>query len=213
MDWSDFKHDKPQTTYDPNISYSSVLKKTENKTQYDSFGESATNGREPNSIGELTQKLQNIKLKKIPVQEFEKINTIPQKKPTTITTNKKNVKRSNYCYTCKPRGKVLKHIIEKSATKNVLFHFDLHKRPIILVTPTTHYKTIYEIPTDEIATLFQSIKQFCDEWNIVDYQLSFNNGQWQSHTHFHIKIKSNEKLINRLKKDHFKMHKLKENYE
>lgn len=123
---------------------------------------------------------------------------------------KKRSKRS--CYTCKPRGKVLKHIIEKSTMKNVMFHFDLHKRPIILVTPITHYTSIYEIPDNEIKSIFESIRIFCDEWNIKDYQTSFNHGKWQSHSHFHIKIKTNENIINRMKKDHFKLIKLEKNY-
>jgi hypothetical protein len=127
--------------------------------------------------------------------------------------DEKKVKiKKRHCYTCKPRGKVLKHIIEKSDIKNVIFHFDLHKRPIILVTPTNHYTNIYEISSDEIKVIFDSIKLFCEEWNIKDYQLSFNNGKWQSHSHFHIKIKTNENIINRMKKDHFKLKKLEKNY-
>ena len=130
-----------------------------------------------------------------------------------LGSEKKKKNSNRYCYTCKPRGKVLKHIIENSDIKNVMFHFDMHKRPIIIVTPITHYTNIYEIQGEVLNKLFESIKYFCTEWNIVDYQISFNNGQWQSHTHFHLKIKTNESIINRLKKDHFKLHKLHENYE
>lgn len=133
--------------------------------------------------------------------------------PTPPQSKKKESKKNKrHCYTCRPRGKVLKHIIEKSTMKNVMFHFDLHKRPIILVTPVYHYTNIYEIPPAEIENLFSSIRIFCEEWNIKDYQVSFNNGKWQSHSHFHMKIKTNENIINRMKKDHFKLHKLEKNY-
>lgn len=121
-------------------------------------------------------------------------------------------KRSNYCYTCKPRGKVLKHIIEKSELKNVVFHFDMHKRPVILVTPLYHYTNVFEIPANELKDIYNSIRLFCEEWNIKNYQLSFNNGEWQTHSHFHIKIKCPEKIVTRMKKDHFKMHKLNDQY-
>lgn len=189
MNWSEFSSGT-STEYNPTISYSSIVKK---------------------DIEDITQP---IKLKKLPLNDIIDIPTIINiNKEEKINIKKNKTKRNNYCYTCKPRGKVLKHIIEKSTMKNVMFHFDLHKRPIILVTPIKHYTNIYEIPQEEIYGLFESIRYFCNEWNIVDYQISFNNGNWQSHSHFHIKIKTNEKLINRLKKDHFKMHKLSEKYE
>ena len=132
--------------------------------------------------------------------------------------NKKEIKkdkkkgRTKYCYTCKPRGKVQKHIIERSDIKQIVFHFDLHKRPVILVTPIKHYNTLYEMPGPEVVSLFEGIRVFCDEWNIKDYQISFNNGEWQTHSHFHIKIKTNEKIINRLRRDHFLRLKLQQNY-
>ena len=126
--------------------------------------------------------------------------------------DKKNKKSRKKCYTCKPRGKVLKHIIEGTGCDNVVFHFDLHKRPIILVTPKTHYETLYEIPHEEIINIFMSIRTFCDFWKIKDYQISFNNGNWQTHSHFHIKIKMNEKIINRLRRDHFRLVSLNNNY-
>ena len=153
----------------------------------------------------ITKQPISLSFKRIPMPVLESASNLPPKKGAPKT--------NRHCYTCKPRGKVLKHVIEKSTLKNVMFHFDLHKRPIILVTPITHYNNIYEIPNTELFGIFESIKYFCDEWNIKDYQISFNNGEWQSHSHFHIKIKTNENFINRLKKDHFKMHKLHKNYE
>jgi hypothetical protein len=136
-----------------------------------------------------------------------KINTPPK-----VIIQKHNKGRNNYCYTCKPRGKVLKHIIRKDEDNGVVFHFDLHKRPLILLTPIKHYNTLYDIPNDEIMNILEGIKLFCCEWNIVDYQVSFNNGEWQTHSHFHIKIKTSEKIINRLRRDHFLRIKLQQNY-
>lgn len=128
-------------------------------------------------------------------------------------TVKRPKKRSRgYCYTCKPRGKVLKHIIRGCESPNVIFHFDLHQRPLILVTPKKHYETLYDIPTEEQIELFGSVKVFCDFWGIRDYQVSYNNGEWQTHTHFHLKIKACEKIINRLRRDHFTMQGLTNNY-
>ena len=119
---------------------------------------------------------------------------------------------SRQCYTCKPRGKVLKHIINGSNTGNIIFHFDLHKRPLILVTTKKHYESFYEIPHEEVMELFTSIKTFCEFWGIKDYGISYNNGTWQTHPHFHIKIKTNEKIINRLRRDHFALLTLNTNY-
>ena len=126
--------------------------------------------------------------------------------------NQNKKRTGNYCYTCKPRGKVLKHIIKTDTVHGVVFHYDLHKRPLILLTPIKHYGTIYDIPDQEVINIFKGIKLFCEEWNIVDYQTSYNSGEWQTHSHFHIKIKTSEKIINRLRRDHFLRIKLQQNY-
>ena len=138
----------------------------------------------------------------------------PKGPPSNLVNGfKKNNKGGKKkCYTCKPRGKVLKHIIDGTGCKDFVFHFDLHKRPIILITPSKHYENIYQIPHADIIEMLRSIEIFCDFWKIKDYQVSYNNGNWQTHTHFHIKIKANEKIINRLRRDHFQMKKLNNNY-
>jgi len=56
------------------------------------------------------------------------------------------------------------------------------------------------------------IKDFCIFWNIKDYQLSFNYGSWKTNEHFHIKIKIDDKIIERMRGDHFRRLKLQENY-
>lgn len=142
--------------------------------------------------------------------------TTPDRSAPKGTSRRKEPRERNrssrQCYTCKPRGKVLKHIISGSDAGNVIFHFDLHKRPLILVTTKKHYESFYEIPHSEVMELFTSIKTFCDFWAIKDYGISYNNGTWQTHPHFHIKIKTNEKIINRLRRDHFALLTLNTNY-
>lgn len=175
---------------------------------------------------------QNISTKSIPLNFSKKPNELEQVnsysdivkhsdlEQTTVkyekTQNKEIIqkkKRSgNYCYTCKPRGKVLKHIITTDTDHGIVFHYDLHKRPLILITPIKHYGTIYDIPDQEVINIFKGIRIFCEHWNIVDYQISYNSGAWQTHSHFHIKIKTSEKIINRLRRDHFLRIKLQQNY-
>lgn len=129
-----------------------------------------------------------------------------------IQRDRKKVRPRGYCYTCKPRGKVLKHIMRGCSTDNVIFHFDLHKRPIILATPRKHYGTLSDMPPEEQLELLGSVRVFCDFWGIRDYQVSYNCGEWQTQTHFHLKIKVCEKIVNRLRRDHFTMQGLTHNY-
>ena len=117
--------------------------------------------------------------------------------------NTSNISYIKKCYSCNPRGKVKKHIFEGCETDGFVFHHDMHKRPIILVTPKKHYSTLWELPPSEQVKLFAAVKTFCEFWNISDYQVAFNCGSWQNHDHLHIKIKINEKIINRLRRDHF----------
>jgi hypothetical protein len=117
---------------------------------------------------------------------------------------------SKRCYTCKPRGKVKKHIIGASLCDNFLFHHDMNHRPIILVTPIRHYTSIEEIY--DVKAMFVAIKDFCSFWNIHDYQVSYNCGSWKAHDHFHLKIKINEKIAGRMRGDHFRRLQLEENY-
>lgn len=133
-----------------------------------------------------------------------------QTPPQLAPINKKKSSRSR-CYTCKPRGKVEKHII--SRTKNFVFHHDMHKRPMVLITPVEHYEVITEIPSNILINMFEEISKFCEFWNIEDYQVQYNCGSWKTHSHFHAKIKTAEKIINRLRRDHFKFISLKKKYD
>jgi hypothetical protein len=109
---------------------------------------------------------------------------------------------SNKCYTCKPRGTLKDHII--SQTEHFTFNHDLFRRPIIIITTKLHYHTIYEIPNETKLQLFEDIRTFVEFWNLSDrYQLVINNGEAQTHHHFHAKIILNPTIANRMRRDHF----------
>ncbi len=80
------------------------------------------------------------------------------------------------------------------------------------MTPARHVETIYEFTPEELSDLFKSLKEFAILWNIDDYQLSFNMGKWQNHEHFHCKIRLSEKIISRMRRDHFLRLKLEDRY-
>jgi hypothetical protein len=145
--------------------------------------------------------------KKPPIPEF-----LDPSQSIKLSLIKVPVKKDNRCYTCKPRGKVKKHIINTSESGLFYFHHDMHKRPVIIMTPSRHVKTIDELKSEELIDLFKSLKKFAQFWNIDEYQLSFNSGNWQTHEHFHCKIRLSEKIINRLRRDHFCKLKLEDRY-
>lgn len=109
---------------------------------------------------------------------------------------KKHKKRSteeHECYTCNPSGKVATHIIEK--TELVTFHYDMFNRPILIATPNKHVHTIFELSADEQQQMWNDIRQFLHKHEYDDFQIYFNNGNWQTHYHFHIKIRANEEKV------------------
>lgn len=134
------------------------------------------------------------------------------KKSIDLKLIRKTNKKDTRCYTCKPRGKVKKHMINSSSSGKFVFHHDMHKRPVIIMTPARHIETIYELTPEELSDLFKSLKEFAAFWNIDDYQLSFNMGKWQNHEHFHCKIRISEKVIGRMRRDHFMRIKLEDRY-
>ncbi len=127
---------------------------------------------------------------------------------------RKPKKKDKRCYTCKPRGKVKHHVIITSDSGNFTFHHDMHKRPVIIITPTRHIEQFYELSPEEQVDFFKSLKEFTEIWNIKDYQTSINFGTWQdsNHSHLHCKIRIAEKLANRLRRDHFEKLKLEKRY-
>ncbi len=118
----------------------------------------------------------------------------------------------NRCYTCKPRGKVRKCIIGKSVCGNFIFHHDLSNRPVVMLTPIEHVVNIQDLNSDLMQKMFTSIEIFCGFWNIKDYQVSYNAGQWKSHEHFHVKIKIPDRVATKMRNDHFAKIEMEERY-
>jgi len=115
------------------------------------------------------------------------------------------------CYTCKPRGTIKEHII--SQTEHFAFNHDLFRRPMIIITSKNHYHTIYDIPDEVKIQMFEDIRVFTEFWNLSsEYQLIINNGNSQTHHHFHIKMKINDLVANRMRRDHFTRINLEKNY-
>ena len=116
--------------------------------------------------------------------------------------NQPKIQNQNKCYTCKPRGTLKDHII--SQTEHFTFNHDLFRRPLIIITTKIHYHTIYDIPDEIKLKLFYDIQQFVDFWNLSKgYQLMINNGDSQTHHHFHVKMKIDDSIANRMRRDHF----------
>ena len=123
---------------------------------------------------------------------------------------KKN-KNSNNCYTCKPRGTLKEHII--SQTDHFTFNHDLFRRPLIIITTKKHYHTLDEMPDTLKLDLFNCIKSFVGFWNLKNnYQLMINNGDSQTHHHFHVKMRIDENIANRMRRDHFNRINLEKTY-
>jgi len=62
--------------------------------------------------------------------------------------------------------------------------------------------------------LFEHIRLFVDFWNLnKNYQLMINNGDSQKHHHFHIKMKINADIANRMRRDHFTRINLEKSYD
>ena len=119
---------------------------------------------------------------------------------------------TNKCYTCNPRGTIKDHII--SETDCFTFHHDLFSRPFIIITTKVHYHDIYEIPDFIKLKLFEDVNSFVQFWNLNNnYQLIINNGNIQTHHHFHCKLKLEVESVNRMRRDHFTRINLEKTYE
>jgi len=117
----------------------------------------------------------------------------------------------NKCYSCKQRGTIKEHIISK--TDHFVFNHDIFRRPMIIITSVAHYNTIYDIPGDTLIQMFKDIQLFVNFWNLEDeYQIIINNGKIHKNKHFHIKLKINKDIANRLRRDHFERIRLEKNY-
>lgn len=128
-------------------------------------------------------------------------------------SNKRTQKCKNEktCYTCHPRSYHKRFEIKE--TDNAKFLFDVAKRPMIIVTTKKHYNNINDVPTEVLQQVLKDMKEFCDYRNIRDYSISINSGKWQTHDHFHIKMRTYERQIKIMRDDHFKYLKLKSVFE
>jgi hypothetical protein len=128
-----------------------------------------------------------------------------------VPQNRKKNQNPKKCYTCKPHGTLKEHII--SQTEYFTFNHDLFQRPLIIITSKEHYHTLYDIPENVLITLFNDIRVFVEFWNLhTNYQLIINNGESQTHHHFHVKLKIDEYIANRMRRDHFTRINLEKNY-
>tara|TARA_B100000902_G_scaffold70002_1_gene75772 strand:- start:2683 stop:3279 length:597 start_codon:yes stop_codon:yes gene_type:complete len=147
----------------------------------------------------------------------ENNSVIPERyrNPTDITAQKRLIndikknKGTRKCYTCFPKRLAKEHTFVVDSTNKVKFHFDMCNRPLIIATPFKHINTILDFDTqEETVQFFTSIKNFCNFWNIKDYQIQINHGNWQHHEHLHAKIRANEDSIHKIRQDHFKLIKM-----
>ena len=115
---------------------------------------------------------------------------------------KRRSKHDTECYTCfLPKGAVKMHII--TVNEYTSFHYDMWDRPYIIATPRYHYHTLFEMSPHEQAQLWSDIYFFMkDVMKLGDYQCLFNNGEWQTHHHLHIKIRCDEIKIKEMRRIH-----------
>ena len=113
----------------------------------------------------------------------------------------KNRKPEVECYTCfLPSGAVQKHIIEIQEFTS--FHYDMWNRPYIIATPRYHYHTLFEMEPEEQAQMWSDIFHFMKKMGFDDFQCLFNNGEWQTHHHLHIKIRCDEVKVREMRRLH-----------
>lgn len=147
------------------------------------------------------------------IEERKRIQTLQLKSNNTMEDKpiiNKVKRQKGKCYTCHPRKKVLDHTIQN--VNGVSFHHDMCNRNMIIATPNNHYTSIGEVPSEEIGLLFYEIDRFCRNWNICDYSVSYHQGSWQTHKHFHVKLKTYEHIVKRMRGDHFRMLSLQKEY-
>ena len=141
-----------------------------------------------------------------------KSSVVPEKyrKPTNVTQQRRinACYGTRKCYTCFPKRLAQEHTILYDSKAQVKFHFDMCNRPLLIATPVKHINTVAEFNTEELKEFFDGISEFCNFWNIKDYQIQINHGKWQNHEHLHAKIKANEDLIYNMRQNHFKLIKL-----
>jgi len=135
---------------------------------------------------------------------------VPPRQQPQETFKRPVRKNRRICYTCRPKPYVERFTFYN--TEHLLFHFDLIRRPYIIITPKKHVETPYDLDEKELFDLYNSVNTFCKDRNIKDYQLSTNMGAWKTHAHLHWKLKIPENICFRMKTDHFTLLHLEKNY-
>ena len=144
-------------------------------------------------------------------EELSIIPPTPAPAPFPTPASQRPVSRNkNVCYTCQPKPYVARFTFYR--TEHLLFHFDLIRRPYIIITPKEHVETPYELDQQALFDVYRSVETFCKDRNISDYQLSTNMGSWKTHAHLHWKLKIPENTCFRMKTDHFTLMYLEKNY-
>ena len=150
-------------------------------------------------------------------RQNEAVSSVPDRyrNPTDVTSQRRHIssmkknKGTRRCYTCFPKRLAKEHTFVVDTENCVKFHFDICNRPLIIATPFNHIRTLNDFETpEELKAFFGAISSFCNFWNIKDYQIQINHGDWQHHEHLHAKIRANEDSIHKIRQDHFKLIKL-----
>jgi hypothetical protein len=154
-----------------------------------------------------SERFQN-KLKRESLDKLKYAQKHPE--PIDLEHAKRKNKKNKKCYTCFPRRKIIEHIIIDTGVCQ--FHHDICNRNMLIITPLRHFSSLSEAFPNEMSAIFNDISNFCINWNITDYSITINQGDWQTHTHFHIKLKTHENTINRMRGDHFRLIKMQKEY-
>lgn len=108
-----------------------------------------------------------------------------------------------HCYSCYPSHYVRRHVTHE--TDEFVFGFDMWARPLVIVTPRRHYHEIIDMDDAMQGRMFRAIRRWLAANDICDHQtqLHFNAGSWQTHDHFHIKLRINEERYYAMRERHF----------
>lgn len=107
------------------------------------------------------------------------------------------------CYSCYPSRFVRRHVTHE--TDEFVFGYDMWGRPLIIVTPRRHYHAITEMSAELLERMFAEIKQWLCANDICGHQtqLHWNSDAWQTHHHFHVKLRIDEERYRVMRKRHF----------
>lgn len=107
------------------------------------------------------------------------------------------------CYSCYPSRFVRRHVTFE--TDAFVFSYDMWGRPLFIVTPRHHYHDINEMSGALLVRMFDEVERWLRAHGICDYQtqLHWNRGAWQTHHHFHLKLRVDERRYYAMRKRHF----------